>query len=313
MDDVFDLAGQSLTILALWLDKVSPVPWPLFIGFLFLPLVVWLRWSLWFLRGGTWPVYCKYFHTQQARSDKPCRVIVAGEWRYCRHHNRPKKMADGHLCDPGIPRWQSRIRGRVIERDDIRGVGFVSLLSNRETLLFYKGIARRPGDVWRGVPALPSRFSDGLRLIRDMSWRDVMLGSGSSPSGVTERMPRVVTATRWTLSAFAAALLLVVITVFFPDGPWRRSFQYLSTASFFLAWSAVQLGIWKKPEDEPRWKWAAIRNTLKAVGMLVVVALISLLVSKVGKRVEEPPPAGGGKPSPSVSVSHRAPSPSPKR
>src|SRR4051812_18474077 len=108
MDDVLDLAGQGLTIFAVWLDRISPIPWPLVIGLLFLPFVVGLRWTVWVLRGSVWPVPCKYFHTQQARSDKPCRVVVAGEWRYCRHHRSHKRMSDGHICDPSIPRWQAR-------------------------------------------------------------------------------------------------------------------------------------------------------------------------------------------------------------
>src|SRR5580698_8386602 len=63
--DVLNYLGQALTILALWLERLSsPVPWPLVIAFLFLPFVAIFRTTLWFMRGTTWPVSCKYYHTQ---------------------------------------------------------------------------------------------------------------------------------------------------------------------------------------------------------------------------------------------------------
>jgi hypothetical protein len=110
LPDVLNYLGQSFTILALWLQRVSsPVPWPLIVALFFLPFVAVFRTTLWIMRGTTWPVLCKYYHTQQRRFDKPCRTLVAGEWHYCRDHRRVKRMSDGHICEPSIQRWEERL------------------------------------------------------------------------------------------------------------------------------------------------------------------------------------------------------------
>lgn len=201
--DLLNYLGQALTIFGIWLNHAtSPIPWPLVIALMFLPLVAVFRTTLWVMRGRTWPVMCKYYRTQQRRADKSCRVLVAGEWHYCRHHKKAKEMSGGYDCDPKLQRWQARSKsGAVIERGDMRGVGFVRLLSNRETMLFHKGIAKRPLDVLSGLRPrlLRERWARGLARVRELRPRDLIERGDASPQGVTSRMPKVVQATRFTL------------------------------------------------------------------------------------------------------------------
>lgn len=187
VDDVFDLLAQALTLFAVQLDKWSgPIPWPLLVGAFFLPIVVALRVAVWISRGRFWPVQCKYYYTQQSRTDKACRQIVPGEWSYCRHHKYHKRMANGHQCDPSVRRWRRKIKGgTLVDRDDIRGVGFVALLSNRETLLFYKGVAKDPVEVFRGLRRIPQQFASGFRALKAMSWKQVFKPPVRSPEGST--------------------------------------------------------------------------------------------------------------------------------
>lgn len=288
MTDVSELLGQLLVICATWLDSVSPIPWPLILGLLFLPFAAALRVALWILRGRVWPVACKYYHTQQSRSDKPCRTIVPGEWKYCRHHKKPGRvMSDKHEVIK-IPRWQEKTRsGQFVDRADIRGVGFVSLLSNRETFLFYKGVAKRPLHVLTRWRELGLSWRDGWRQIRKLRPRDIIRrrpSSTATPSGVADRMPRVVRATRLTLGSFALALGLVGASVI-SDGGWRVGYQYGAVAAFILSWAAIRFGVWKNPEDEERWLRAALVDTGKAMVVLLFFALAGGLVAQIGDAV----------------------------
>jgi hypothetical protein len=280
--DVLNYLGQALTILALWLERLSsPVPWPLVIAFLFLPFVAIFRTTLWFMRGTTWPVSCKYYHTQQRRLDKPCRTAVAGEWHYCRAHNKPKRMSDGHFCDPSLQRWQERTANGVVDRSDIRGVGFVRLISNAETLLFYKGLARRPGDIWRGRHDMPRRWRQGWERIRDLRPADLFASKqGESPLGVATRMPRVVKATRLTLATYATGLLAVGVSALLSGGPQTVA-QYVATMAFILAWEAFRFGVWNDEGSKPRWLRAALIDSSKAFGVLVILALIGNVLASV--------------------------------
>jgi hypothetical protein len=258
MPDVLNDLGQALTILALWLERLSsPVPWPLVIAFLFLPFVAIFRTILWFMRGTTWPVTCKYYHTQQRRLDKPCRSPVAGEWHYCRAHNKPKKMSDGHFCDPSLQRWQERTASGVVDRTDIRGIGFVRLISNTETLLFYKGLARRPRDILGGLHDMPRRWRQGWERIGDLRPADLFASRpGGGPLGVTTRMPRVVKATRLTLVAYASGLVAVGVSALLGGGAQIVA-QYTATMAFIIAWEAFRFGVWNDERSKPRWLRAA--------------------------------------------------------
>lgn len=287
MPDVLNYLGQALTILALWLQHLSsPVPWPLVIAFLFLPFVAAFRTTLWIMRGTAWPVLCKYYHTQQRRWDKPCRTPVAGEWHYCRHHRKVKRMSDGHICEPSIQRWEKRLLdGRIVERSDIRGIGFVQLISNSETLLFYKGLARRPADVIPGLAELPGRWRRGLARLRQIRLPDLLSPPAQGPSGVAERMPRVVKATRLTLVTYAAGLVAVGVSVLLNGGAQAVA-QYIATISFIVAWEAFRFGVWNDETSKPNWLRETFMDSSKAFGALVVLALIGHFLSSVQASVQ---------------------------
>jgi hypothetical protein len=288
MGDFLDLLSQLFAIFAKWLDSVSPIPWPLVLAFLFLPFVVMLRVMLWVLRGRVWPVACKYYRTTQSRADKSCRSMVAGEWKYCRHHRKPgRRMSNGHVV-VNIPRWQEEKGGKFVDRTDIRGVGFVSLLSNRETFLFYKGIAKRPSLVYRRRCELWASWKEGIRRFRTIRPRDLIPKRSHEkqvPTGVADRMPRVVHATRLTLASFALGLILVAASIV-AGGDWRVGYQYGAAGAFVLAWEAIRFGVWKSPDEEKRWVRATFIDTVKVIAVLLVVALAGALVAQVDERVE---------------------------
>lgn len=281
MEDLLHYVGQSLTILATWLNRISsPIPWPLVIAFLFLPLVMTLRISLWILRGRVWPVACMYYHTQQRREDRPCRVLVPGEWKYCHHHKHAKVMSDGHCCDPALNRWEERVGGAKRERSDIRGVGFISLLSNRNTLLFHKGIARRPGTVVKDLPEVWRQFIQGFRNFNGLSIRRIFSASTHGPVGVSARMPRVVRATRTTLVAFGIGLVLTGVSVILSHVSQALT-QYTATTAFMVAWNSLRFGIWRDPTIEPRWIRTTAVDTGKGISVFIGLALISLLLTNL--------------------------------
>jgi hypothetical protein len=290
LPDVLNYLGQALTILGLWLNHVtSPIPWPLFLAFLFLPVVAVFRTALWFLRGTTWPVMCKYYHTQQRRRDKPCRTPVPGEWYYCRHHRKHKIMSDGHRCDPSLQRWQARDRrsGRIFERSDIRGVGLVQLFSNRETLLFYKGLPRRPRDVVPGIlpGELKRRWQREFSRLREVRLKDIFRDTEAAPQGVSSRMPRVVIATRFVLISYAIGLLTVGISVFV-NGTSQVIEQYYATVAFILAWNGFRFGVLKDKEAEPRWMRTTLFDSSKAIGVLIVLAIVGNILQSAHTSVQ---------------------------
>lgn len=288
MADLLNYLGQSFTILGLWLNHAtSPIPWPLVIAFLFLPIVAIFRTTLWVARGTLWPVKCKYFHTQQRRADKPCRTPVLGEWHYCLHHRKRKVMSDGHVCDPALQRWQARLRGgKLVERSDIRGAGFVQLISNRETLLFYKGIARRPRDVTPGLlpRELKRRWRQGAERIRHLRPQDIIKRSDETPLGVAERMPRVIIATRTSLIAYVIGLIAVGASITVSGGSQTME-QYNAAAAFIISWNSFRFGVWKDEAKESRWIHTTCIDSGKAFGVLVALALSGNTLSDLKKSV----------------------------
>ena len=304
MADIVNLIGLLLRSGAIWLSRTTaPVPWPLVFGALILPFAAVLRTSLWILRGGVWPVPCMYFHTQQRRTNKACLAITPGEWRYCRHHNRRKTMADGHECNPLLRRWERRDRhGRVHERDDIRGAGFVSLFADRDTLLFHRGLARRPRDVIPDLRSLGGQLRYGWSALRNLSIRAIVNGSPKravQPApGVSARMPRVISATRVALLAFALGLIIVGTSILFTHHRTAQAvLQYCATFAFIIVSNALRFGIWKNPDDEPEWSKAMVVDSVKALAVLLLIAVAGAGVSSVAQASRSSSPVT---PAPSV-------------
>jgi hypothetical protein len=196
-------------------------------------------------------------------------------------------MSDGHVCDPKIQRWQVRLRnGKLVERSDIRGVGFVRLISNRETLLFYKGIARRPRDVIPGL--LPSelkrRWRQGAERIRKLRLQDIVKSPDETPLGVAEQMPEVVAATRVSLIAYAVGLIAVGASITVSGGSQTVE-QYNAAAAFIVSWNTFRFGVWQVEAKESSWIRTTCIDSGKAFGVLVALALIGNMLSDLKKSV----------------------------
>lgn len=287
MTDIFDGIGRCLILFATWLDKRTLLPWPLLIAAFFPILAVTLRTTLWVARGTTWPVQCKYFHTQQARTDKPCRSPVAGEWYYCRAHNRDIVYGDGHRVEPKLERWMAlqpavdrQNRGRrKVERHDIRGVGFVMLFSNRETLLFYKGLAKRPREVLPGLRTIPGDFRRRFQDLRRLPLREALgfrqADGENLPLGVAAHMDRVVTATRWVLGSILIGLLFILLSVLLSGG-WQTIAEFVASTAFITGWSLFRYGIWK--EEDSDWIREGLREGIKASAVLIFFGFTSGLI-----------------------------------
>jgi hypothetical protein len=101
-----------------------------------------------------------------------------------------------------------------------------------------------------------------------------------TPIGVADRMPRVVRATRLALISFAIGLALVSASILFEEG-WRAGCQYGATTAFILAWEATRFGIWKSPDNEPRWVRATLLDTGKSIAVLLFIALAGGMVSQI--------------------------------
>ena len=128
--------------------------WPLLLALLLQVLLAAVGGVVWWARGVVWPINCGYPETTTGRG--PCHNEVLGEWSRCRIHRRRGwfRRTDSHVI-ADLRRWQTiDHHGRVIERDDAGGSGFLRQHSERIGLLYYRGWARPPTDVRRLVPVV---------------------------------------------------------------------------------------------------------------------------------------------------------------
>lgn len=151
---------RALALLAHWLEGLTaPVPWPVVTAVAAVPLLAAVRFAVWFLRGAVWPVRCKHPATTVRRGgDSACRSVVAGEWRYCRHHNHWHRNSRGQLVDPTLPRWKTVAGGAVVDRTDVLAAGAST------SLLFHRGFTRKPAEVWESLPSVLRERQQGVRV-----------------------------------------------------------------------------------------------------------------------------------------------------
>jgi hypothetical protein len=74
--DLVELFVKSLEAFAIFLERISPVPWPLGIAILFPLFMACLDVAVWLLRGTALPVRCDYPVTTRGH---PCQNQVLGE------------------------------------------------------------------------------------------------------------------------------------------------------------------------------------------------------------------------------------------
>ncbi|MEU4253365.1 hypothetical protein AB0F15_38815 [Amycolatopsis sp. NPDC026612] len=268
MNDYLSLLPSTVQWVSTRLDSASSVPWPFWIGGLFPLYLAVVSVVLWLLRGRVWPLLCDYPRTSKGR---PCRIVVAGEWSRCRHHNRRRTYNYGHEVRK-VPRWQTLGRkDELVDRPE-RGVGVLRLRPAGSTLLYVRGYARPPVAVLRLLPDKIRTVIRRLRLARlGKPAAAVQAAPGGVPTELAEGLERVVRATRFATATFCAAIVLTLVAVPL-SGLVQTIFQYLATLGFVLAWAATYSGLyarsvtWLRGACLKAGKWWAI--TFVPVGLL---------------------------------------------
>lgn len=281
MNDYLALLPTTLAWIAERLDRVSPIPWPFWIGGLFPLYLAALSFTLWFMRGAVWPVRCAYPVTSRKHD---CRLVVAGEWRRCRHHNKAVSYRFGHTVNRKIRRWERVVGDKLVDRGS-RGVGLIRMRPRGDTLLYRHGYTRRPLDVLRILPDYWHRLRAVVRAVR----RRVLGGDYSEPDdgssapeadlAVTGELETVVRATRFALGVFAVGLITAAAAVPF-DGTLRIVLQYVSTLALVVAWAATSAGFFRR--DESWFSHACVTTVKWWARIFVPVGVINLLFALAG-------------------------------
>ncbi|WP_433670912.1 hypothetical protein ACQP06_05435 [Nocardia sp. CA-136227] len=278
------------------LGHLSPwgIPWPLTFALVFPVIAMILATLVWWSRGTAWRVRCEYPITTTGH---PCRNHVWGEWQRC-HHHRPGASRRGSGQVRKLLRWETVQRGgRVIEREDIRGHGFLRQRSDVRGLLYYRGFSRPPRNVigfWR---TWISERRDGLaQLVAQLrqagGLRGLLTGAMNSSVrvGVSDRLPQVIWATRSTLLLVTIGLVMVGYSVWRRYGPGELFFNYTATFVFIAAWAVALSGIWAEATAGSRttrthgWLRTAAAKTVRWFGSFMVV---SVLAGQLIKQTED--------------------------
>jgi hypothetical protein len=280
-NDYLSLLPSTLQWISNRLDAMSVIPWPLWIGGLFPIYVAVVSVVLWLMRGRVWPVHCAYPKTTKGRD---CRMLVAGEWVRCRHHNKRRHYKYGHEVDTTVQRWQAFDgKGRVVNRREL-GVGVLRLRPAGSTLLYERGYARPVGAVLRLIPAKATALYQRIRAARlrepAPAVAEVETMRPGARTDIAEGLERVVQATRFATATFCVAIVCTLISVLL-DGMPQTIFQYVATLGFVLAWAATSSGIYARSET---WlKGACLKGVKWWAGIFVPVGLLNLLFTAANK------------------------------
>jgi hypothetical protein len=295
MADILRMFVRALELFAITVDRWLNIPWPLVVAAFFPPIAFALAIVVWWLRGTIWPVACEYQTIRRA----PCRNITLGEWHRCWQHNWFRlRKTDLHRVQPKLRRWQTINNGVVKDRTDIYGRGFLRLRTNRIGLLYYRGFARPPRDVFRLVPQVVGdrwhRLQQAAKQVQQLGLAGLFGSSPPSPSrvGVSSLLPPVISATRLTLLLVLAGLGLVVVAVLLTGGV-KASIEYGAAFLFIGAWMVVKNGI---VETKPSWPKAAWAESVYAMVGLVGLAALSGLIALWAQTLNEQT-SGDGAPS----------------
>ena len=292
---LLDALINFIGVLVGWLVDVAVVleatpfsfAWPLLLALLLQVLLAALSGVVWWARGAVWPINCGYPETTTGRG--PCHNDVLGEWRRCRIHRRRGwfRRTDAHVI-ADLRRWQTVDHdGRVVERDDAGGSGFLRQHSDRIGLLYYRGWARPPQDVRRLLPVVIEDYRYRLAQLR-ASWRPLPKGLRRSRA-TSVALDDVIVA-----SQLIAGLLLIGLAFIGAAGLMNsRAPQYETTraileyaAVFFLYFAVVTFkhGVVGRRQGNgkvvpvPDWmqrSWAEAGSTF---GVMVLFALASVFV-----------------------------------
>lgn len=288
MVDPLYLFARALNLFGAWLDKVSPIPWPLAIAALLPLYAMSLSIFVWYMRGMFWPLTCGYPTVRKSW----CRRLTAGEWHRCWYHGSWRfRKTDKHHIQPKLRRWETLDKnGKPVEREDVWGIGFLQLRPRcAMTPLYYKGFAKRTGDVLRYVPDLLNRIKvrlherrqDFRQLRKEKAQGSAELGSPATPgeSILSEKLPTVVKSTQVTLLFAMLGLTLVILAVFLDMGT-KQPINYASALAFCAAGAFALEGIWRA---ERHWVSLAVVNTAKWYGPFLIIAIVGGFIDMGGR------------------------------
>ena len=278
INDYLSTLPQTLQWVSRTLNNLTGIPWPLWLGGLFPIYLVALSITIWTLRGTSWPVRCAYPIT---KAKIPCRIFVPGEWYRCRHHNSVRyhrSVSGGHFVDTKIPRWkQVDRRGKLVDAPAI-GIGFIRTRPVGHTLLYEFGYTRTPGNVASILPEFSKKLWRRVRAVRLRGSGDDEAEDRGDPNSIVEaqdpmvsELDSVVTATRFALGIFIAALLTTGISMLFTGSP-QAMIQWVATLAFVLAWAAVNSGIRLR-----EWDWLSRSCRKSLVWWLKIFLPVALL------------------------------------
>lgn len=291
MADPFNYFVQALYIFGVFLEQVSPIPWPLGIA-AFLPAYgLFLDIFVWWMRGTLWPLPCNYPNTT---TGYPCRIGTVGEWHRCYRHNYiRRRKTDGHTVNPHVKRWQDiTTEGEIVERKAVSGAGFLRVRSRGVRLLLHEGYAKPPRYLIHSFPAfwrcMRNEWEDFRRRLKKINfrWRDLLRPSATPAQlDVSDRLPAAIKATRFTLLFAALGLTLVIVAVSL-RGNAKYSIiiliEYISMVMFVAAWAVARKGIWGERSD---WLYEARWETAKTCILFVFFAGLAGLLDMVSRAV----------------------------
>jgi hypothetical protein len=242
---------------------------------------------VWWARGAVWPINCGYPETTTGRG--PCHNDVLGEWSRCRVHRRRGwfRRTDSHVI-VDLRRWQTIDHdGRVVERQDVGGSGFLRQHSERIGLLYYRGWARPPKDIRRLLPVVIEDYRYRFAQLR-ASWRPPPRGLRRSRA-TSVALDDVIVA-----SQLIAGLLLIGLAFIGAAGLMNsRAPQYETTraileyaAVFFLYFAVVTFkhGVVGRRQGNgkvvpvPDWMQRSWVEAGSTFGVMVLFALASVFV-----------------------------------
>ena len=234
---LLDALIEFIRVLVGWLVDVAVVfeatpfsfAWPLLLALLLQVLLGAVSGVVWWARGAVWPINCGYPETTTGRG--PCHNDVLGEWSRCRIHRRRGwlRRTDSHVI-ADLRRWQTITGGRVVERDDAGGSGFLRQHSERIGLLYYRGWARPPRDVARFLPVVIGDYRYRFAQLR-ASWRPLPKGLRRS------RATSVVLADVIVACQLIAGLLLIGLAFTGAAGVMKsRAPQYEPRSTDSVMW-----------------------------------------------------------------------------
>ena len=278
---------KALGFLAEWLSGVTaPLPWPLVMAFAALPLLAIFSFVIWFLRGVIWPVRCKYPDTtKRSGGDSACRTWVAGEWGYCRHHNKRRVDSRNHQIDPKLPRWQHVVNGEAVDRTDIRGTGA------NVSLLFYRGFSRSPRQVVSAIPKIKQEWQQNINIAISKIKRQSDVTPSLANAGyvlsaeeqakyisVNEKAIRAEQALSTLKFVLPISFILTAASAFI-KGFMTVPLEYAALFSIWIVFGIIYYGL-IRPLEGKNWRIKVLIKSSQAVGVLIAVAIISLLLDQ---------------------------------